>query len=276
MKLHVESRPGVGRELVMIHGLTRRWQTFSPLLPGLAQRYSVVLVDLPGHGVSEANTSGYLVRDFAEAMLQWLDQHPTERVSVYGHSLGAMVTMELAARRPERIASVILEDPPFHTMGNRISSTVWLSYFSQVKHLRNDDRFLDGTRKEQVAMLAEIVLVDPKTGATQRLGDQRDQASLRFMAECVLQMRSEVLHPVVEGRWLEGWDWEEVSAGITMPACILQADERTGGMLTQEDCRKLVMKMSDAVPVFFEKSGHNLHWLRTQDVLNCVYTFLDS
>jgi pimeloyl-ACP methyl ester carboxylesterase len=187
-----------------------------------------------------------------------------------------MVTMELAARRPERIASVILEDPPFHTMGNRISSTVWLSYFSQVKHLRNDDRFLDGTRKEQVAMLAEIVLVDPKTGATQRLGDQRDQASLRFMAECVLQMRSDVLHPVVEGRWLEGWDWEEVSAGITMPACILQADERTGGMLTQEDCRKLVMKMSDAVPVFFEKSGHNLHWLRTQDVLNCVYTFLDS
>jgi pimeloyl-ACP methyl ester carboxylesterase len=276
MNLHVERRPGLGCELVMIHGLTRRWQTYSPLLAGLSQRYSITMVDLPGHGASEANSGGYLVRDYAEAMLQWLDQYPTERVSLYGHSLGAMVTMELAARRPERIASVILEDPPFHTMGNRIFNTVWISYFSQVHHLRNDDRFLNAQRKEQVTMLAEIALVDPKTGVTQKLGDQRDRASLRFMAECVLQMRSDVLQPVVEGRWLEQWDWEEAAAGIKVPACILQADERTGGMLTQEDCRKMVMQMKDAVPVFFEKSGHNLHWLRTQDVLNCVYTFLDS
>ena len=263
-------------ELVLIHGLTRRWQTFTPLLPSLESRYSLTLLDLPGHGLSDPNPKGYLVRDYAEAVVAWVDQFPVKNFAIYGHSLGAMVALQAAAERPDRVTRVILEDPPFETMGDRIGQTIWISHFTQVHRLRNDESFVHAERTEQVAMLADIILTDPVTGASYRMGDQRDASSLRFMAACVMKMQSEVIEPVIAGRWLEGWSWHDAAAQVKQPTLILRADEHSGGMLAASDAERLCELLSDPVPVLFKNSAHNLHWLRTQDVCNCVHTFLDS
>ena len=291
MRLNIEQRDNGQPELVMIHGLTRRWQTFTPLLPSLQARYSLTLLDLPGHGESEANRAGYQVRHYAEAVLAWLDQNWNAPSSgslttngkngekcfhLYGHSLGAMVALHVAADRPECVQSLILEDPPFHTMGARIGETVWMSHFRQVHLLRNAIEFISASRSRQVEMLADIILFNPKTGDSVRLGSQRDASSLRFMAACMSKMDADVIAPVVEGCWLAEWDWEQLAARVHQPTLILRADEKAGGMLTEQDCQQLCSLLADPVPVFFSNSGHNLHWLRPQDVCNSVHTFLDS
>ena len=276
MHIHQERRSRNASELVLLHGLTRRWQTFTPLLPSLQSRYALTLVDLPGHGESHPNPAGYLVKDYVEAMVAWVDDFPVDSFALYGHSLGAMVALQAAAQRPDRIERVILEDPPFDTMGKRLTDTVWMSHFSQVHRLRNHVPLVRASRAEQVAMLAEILLVDPNTGISQRLGDQRDPSSLRFMAACMMKMHSDVVAPVTEGKWLQGWDWHVAAQQVQQPTLILRADESAGGMLTASDAEQLVRQLGDPVHVLFKNSGHNLHWLRSQDVCNCVHTFLDS
>lgn len=276
MHLHQERREGEATELVMVHGLTRRWQTFTPLLPGFQTRYSLTLLDLPGHGESDPHPKGYQVIDYAEAFVAWMDQFPIERFALYGHSLGAMVVLHAAAERPQRVERVILEDPPFETMGKRLPETIWISHFSQVHQLRNAKSFIEADRAAQSRMLAEILLTDPRTGKSQRLGSQRDPSSLRFMAACMMKMQPEVVEPVVQLQWLEGWDWAAAAARVQQPTLILRADEQAGGMLIEEDCQRLCTLLAEPVPVFFPGAGHNLHWLRTQDVCNSVFTFLDS
>ena len=276
MKLHIEQRRRDAAELVMIHGLTRRWQTFSPLLPSLSSRYSLTLVDLPGHGESPANAHGYAVLQHAESVVKWMDQFHVERFDLYGHSLGAMVALHAAAQRPERVSRLIMEDPPFETMGSRLEQTVWMSHFSQVHEIRNRESFIRGSRREQVEILADILLRDPLTGTTQRLGTQRDPSSLRFMAACMMKMDPTVVEPVVAKRWLKDWNWEEFAAQVRQPTLILRADEKAGGMLTEHDCNRLCSLLEDPVPVLFANSGHNLHWLRSVDLCNCLHTFLDS
>jgi len=47
--LHVEST-GEGPPLVLLHGWAMHGGLFAPLVPALARRYRVSVVDLPGHG----------------------------------------------------------------------------------------------------------------------------------------------------------------------------------------------------------------------------------
>jgi len=276
MHLNQEKRPRDAAHLVLLHGLTRRWQTFTPLLPSLESRYSLTLLDLPGHGQSDPNPQGYLVKNYADAVVAWIDQCDLDSFALYGHSLGAMVALQAAAHNPCRVSRVILEDPPFDTMGKQMAQTIWMSHFTQVHHLRNNASFIAADRARQVGMLADIILTDPVSGKSYRMGDQRDASSLRFMAACVMMMQPEIIEPVIHGRWLEGWSWHKAAAQVKQPTLILQADEHAGGMLTASDTERLCALLADPVPVLFRNSGHNLHWLRTQDVCNCVHTFLDS
>ena len=59
--------------LVMLHGVTRRWQTFLPLWSSLAQRWQLSAIDFRGHGLSDNLNGRYLVCDYAEDVMAYLD-----------------------------------------------------------------------------------------------------------------------------------------------------------------------------------------------------------
>ena len=69
--------------------------------------HNVLAVDLPGHGRSQGEPLSGI-----EAMADWiprlLDAARVKTAAVVGHSMGALVTLEVAARHPERIRSVAL------------------------------------------------------------------------------------------------------------------------------------------------------------------------
>src|SRR5947199_218150 len=104
-------RPGGARPVLLLHGLGVTgavWQSFARrLLPHLA----AVAPDLRGHGQSEAPPgASYMLADYANDLVELTSgELPTP---VVGHSLGALVAVALADQQPERVAWLVLIDPP--------------------------------------------------------------------------------------------------------------------------------------------------------------------
>jgi pimeloyl-ACP methyl ester carboxylesterase len=258
--------------LLLLHGVIRCWQTFLPLVPHLDGRWQVHGLDLPGHGKSERLAGGYLVVDYVRAVAELVRAHFPQPLVVYGHSLGAMVTAGIAAELGDRVRALILEDPPLDTMASRIRETWLHGYFSGLAaHAGSTLPAARLTRE-----LANLVTVDPRTGHSQRLGDVRDAAQLRFMASCLKQLDPAVLRPVLEARWLAGFDWPQVFSRIACPLLVMQADEAAGGMLMDADAAQAASLAADCTLVKLRGCGHNMHVGRTQDVANIVHAFLEG
>ena len=99
-------RAGHGPSLLLIHGVGLRLEAWRAMIPPLAQKFTVVAMDMPGHGQSSwtgADTVETFADDFSPLMSE-LDGP----VFVAGHSMGAMLAIELASRHPQVLAIAAL------------------------------------------------------------------------------------------------------------------------------------------------------------------------
>jgi pimeloyl-ACP methyl ester carboxylesterase len=102
------------RVLVLVHGLLMNRRMYEPLAPRLAAGGNrVVCVDLLGHGRSDrpADPLVYSMSAFADQVVALLDHLGAERAVVGGTSLGANVSLEVAAEAPDRVQGLIVEMP---------------------------------------------------------------------------------------------------------------------------------------------------------------------
>ncbi len=101
-------RHGRGAPLLLIHGLGYARWGWEPVLPGLAERFDVVLFDNRGIGESDAPPGPYTAAEMADDAIQALDEAGVDRAHVVGTSLGGMVAQELALGYPDRVDRLVL------------------------------------------------------------------------------------------------------------------------------------------------------------------------
>ncbi len=99
---------GEGPALVLIHQSSSSMEEYAALIPYLADKYQLVLFDLPGHGLSSDPSSEPGVEEFTDATLAVVDHLNIDKCSVVGHHGGALITMNFAYRFPERTDKIIL------------------------------------------------------------------------------------------------------------------------------------------------------------------------
>jgi pimeloyl-ACP methyl ester carboxylesterase len=252
----------------------RTRQTFAALHAGLGSAFRLDAIDFHGHGDSARWPGHYRVVDYAFATVDWLRRNGNEPIVIYGHSLGAMVAAGAAAALPDRVRAIVLEDPPFHTMGSRIEQTAWHGYFSAVYRLVQRDGFAAAPLEQQAQLLADLEVPDPITRRPRRLGEMRQASAIRFLASSLGRLDPEVLAPVVAGKWLEGYDEREIARQVICPVLLLQADPTAGGALTDEDAASFAALAAKATLVKLAGAGHNMHIDRTQDVIDLITLFL--
>lgn len=111
----VYSDYGTGaRPLVLIPGLLLPRTMHAPLAEALAAEGNrVICLDLLGHGESDRprDMSRYSMMLFGEQVIGLLDHLELDEAVVGGTSLGANVTLEVAARAPERLRGMVVEMP---------------------------------------------------------------------------------------------------------------------------------------------------------------------
>lgn len=97
--------------LVLVHGAGNDHSVWALQSRYFAHHgYNVLAVDLPGHGRS-GGQAPESVEAAAEWLVAWLDSVPVARAALVGHSFGALIVLEAAARHPGRAAQLALLGP---------------------------------------------------------------------------------------------------------------------------------------------------------------------
>lgn len=114
----IERPPVAGRQsrhaVLLLHGLASnltRWNEFMEST-ALRRDCTIASVDLRGH--ERSPTRGPIGHDlWCDDLVALLDAERIASAVLVGHSLGAQVALQMAARRPSRVAALALVDPVF-------------------------------------------------------------------------------------------------------------------------------------------------------------------
>ena len=112
---------GTGEPLVLVHGLggwAGNWQAVAPVL---ARRHRVIVPELAGHGGSEPARGARDLEPFVDRVLAVLEHEHALPAAWIGHSLGALVGVHAAVRRPEAVRSLVLAAAPGITSSTRLA-----------------------------------------------------------------------------------------------------------------------------------------------------------
>jgi 2-succinyl-6-hydroxy-2,4-cyclohexadiene-1-carboxylate synthase len=120
----VEKR-GTGFPLLLLHGFTGSSATWYPLAPNLEQASTMIMVDLLGHGKTEAPPlwERYDILTSAADLKILLDKLAIEKVDLLGYSMGGRLAITFAATYPERVRKLVLESttPGLKTEDERVA-----------------------------------------------------------------------------------------------------------------------------------------------------------
>lgn len=115
---------GEGSAVVLLHGYAETGHMWTPLMPQLAKRHTVIVPDLRGAGGSSKPESGYDKKTMAVDVHELTSSLGFERAAVVGHDIGLMVAYAYAAQFPAATERLVLMDAFLPGIGDW--KNVWL------------------------------------------------------------------------------------------------------------------------------------------------------
>jgi pimeloyl-ACP methyl ester carboxylesterase len=166
---------GSGEPVIMLHGAgpgASSWSNFQGNLPAFAERFRVLLVDMPQFGKSEKLVieEGRLTFT-ARALAAFMDELGLESAHFVGNSMGGQAAIKLAIDAPERVSKLVV-------IG---SAPVSQSLFTPtplegIKHIAGYYRG-DGPSMDKMRRLMEVIVYDQSL-ITEEAVRERYEASL--------------------------------------------------------------------------------------------------
>lgn len=116
---HAPDRPAV----VCVHGLSRNARDFDELAQALSARFRVACIDMPGRGDSTwlADPAGYTQDHYARIARHVIDALHLGAVHWVGTSMGGLLGLRMAASRPDRVRSLVLNDVGAELHGSELA-----------------------------------------------------------------------------------------------------------------------------------------------------------
>ncbi|OJZ75176.1 alpha/beta hydrolase [Mycobacterium paraffinicum] len=121
---------GAGPPLLLVHGSTGTRARWSPVMPALAQRYTVHAMDRRGRGLSTAEIEPYSLGREAEDVAT-IAEALGGNVYVLGHSYGALAVLEAALITPA-FRRIMLYEPPIPSPGLDVVSPEGLARITKM------------------------------------------------------------------------------------------------------------------------------------------------
>jgi pimeloyl-ACP methyl ester carboxylesterase len=229
---------GAGTPILLLHGLMGRATTWWPVAQWLVAYGRVLGVDARGHGRSQAAgpwTTARMAADAADV----LDQLGAGPAVVIGHSMGGLHAVELAARRPDLVRAVVVEDMAVDLTGPPVGAA-------------RDARAWFGAAPQPFDSLAAV----RRTFGAERaeFGD--------YMAECV-EERADGYHLLcrldnaveIAAEWSRQHHWEALGA-VHCPVLLLEAEH---GIVPAGQGARMAAALRDGQHVRLPGTGNLVH-----------------
>jgi len=268
--LNYAEGPANGLPLVLLHGLGRNWQDFLSLIPDFSQRWQVYAVDLRGHGKSAHIPGAYTSSGYATDIVAFLKGIVARPAALFGHSLGGVVGMRVAAEHGEALTALILGDCLLSR--DTLPHSLYAALFAGLHQVAVQG----GSVQEMAARLPLIKIPVPHFEELIALGEfpGSDDAYFRRWADCLRQVDPEVFAMTLDGSSLADFDGGALQAKITCPTLILQASPELGGLMSDSEVSRAMVLLRNARLVRFPLLGHALHLQRPQPISDAVLNFL--
>ena len=109
-------KAGSGPNLLMVHGVGLRAEAWNAQIDALSEQYRVIAVDMPGHGESLLPSGPLALSDYTDAIAAGLDGPAV----LIGHSMGAMIVLDMAVRHPHLVRGVVAMNAIFQRSDSAI------------------------------------------------------------------------------------------------------------------------------------------------------------
>jgi haloacetate dehalogenase len=133
---------GTGAPVLLLHGHPQTHVMWHRVAPALAERFALVIPDLPGYGRSTGrpstpDSSAHSKRTMARDLVALMREFGHERFAVVGHDRGGRVAYRMALDHPDRVAALaVLDIVPTADMwryaqrdGKEFGATNWHWFF---------------------------------------------------------------------------------------------------------------------------------------------------
>ncbi|QNJ97327.1 alpha/beta fold hydrolase [Constantimarinum furrinae] len=178
------TRKGSGPALVLLHGFLESATMWERLSMTLAQKNTVLTIDLPGHGQSECLDETHTMEIMAETVNALLQKEKIGTAGFIGHSMGGYVALAFAELFPEKTDSLILlnsspaEDSPERKQNRDRAIELMLVNPKGFIQMAISNLFAETSRKQfasEIAALKKEALSFPVHGIIAGIRGMRDR-----------------------------------------------------------------------------------------------------
>ena len=277
--LNYAEGPDSGPPLVLLHGLTDRWQYFLPIIPALSLRSHIYAIDFRGHGDS-SRSPPYRYCDHISDTISFLENVVGEEATLFGASMGGGVSLMVAGNRPDLVRAIVFGDASINVENVQTVMTNYHSYWAGWRELAA----FEGPMEELVQAVAEMPVSVPGQEKS-KYGEGLDITAIINKANYLRHLDPAVLDDWASGaedpdahlNVIRGHD-QGLLRNIECPVLFLQANPALGGIMPDEEVKRGLTLIPHAYHVYFMDYGHNLglySW-DTGPLLQAVTTFLES
>ncbi len=209
--------------VLFLHGLGEARSTWQPFLPAVARAHRSLALDFRGHGESAHAPGTYFLEHYVSDGLALFDQLSLDTVVVVGHSLGGVVGLTLAQRRPELVAGLLLEDPPLYWDEGSAEARPAVPFFSLLREFTQSMQARQAPLEEYERTLAAVPSRGggAGSGGTGSMADLLGPERTRALALGLARLDPDVFLPALDGTGLRG---VRRDVAVACPVLVLRAD----------------------------------------------------
>ena len=194
---HFYIEKGQGDPVILLHGNGENYTYFKNQIDVFAEKYRVYALDTRGHGKTPRGDSPFTIRQFADDLLGFMNEHHIERSHLLGFSDGGNIAMVFAIRHPERVDRLILNGANLNADGVRRSTQIPIEIGYRIAKRFSNKSDSARLNAEMLGLMVNDPNVDPEelkriSAKTLIIAGTKDmilESHTRLIAECIPDSR---------------------------------------------------------------------------------------
>jgi pimeloyl-ACP methyl ester carboxylesterase len=251
--------------ILLLHGIAENGLCWSPVARDLASNYDVIMVDARGHGRSSSSTTDFSFALLADDVAGVIRALGLQKPYVWGHSMGAMMAATLAARYPDLIRAVVLEDPPL------LDKPQFQTDVDQ-ELLRTNEEQQNQSRRQWLLGLRALSREDRIARVFAEHPNWTEE-DIILWADSKAELNIDFLEHVFAT--ISDVHWREVISRIECPILLITGDPELHAIITPETAQQAAQLWKHGEVVYIGGAGHDIHRERYDETMAVVRAFLN-